>query len=114
MALSRIREIKLLSQFLAELDVFCSLADLALKNSWVRPEITTEKEFYVKDGEDPVIEESLRKSGAHQFIPNDCNLSQRKPFINLLTGPNMAEKSTFLRQNALIGILSHMGSFVPA
>ncbi len=114
MALSKIREIKLLSQFLAELDVFCSLADLALKNSWIRPEITNGKEFYVKNGRHPIIEESLRKYGSHQFIPNDCNLSQRKKFINLLTGPNMAGKSTFLRQNALIGILSHMGSFVPA
>ena len=113
-ALSKIRELRLLTQFLAQLDVFCSLAELALQNNWIRPKITTAKEFCIKGGRHPVIEESLRISGSGHFIPNDCHLSQKKTFINLLTGPNMAGKSTFLRQNALIGILSHMGSFVPA
>ncbi len=106
--------IKMLCTFIAELDVFCSLSYFAKMNRWVRPEITEGREFIIKNGRHPIVERSLRSDGSNDFIPNDCELSPKKSLINLLTGPNMAGKSTFLRQNALIGILAQMGSFVPA
>ncbi|PQM66703.1 MAG: DNA mismatch repair protein MutS, partial [Rhodobacteraceae bacterium] len=95
-------------------DIFCSGAGLAKKNRWVRPEITEGKDFLINNGRHPVVEKSLKVSNLNDFIPNSCELLEKKSFINLLTGPNMAGKSTFLRQNALIGILAQIGSYVPA
>ena len=102
---------------IALMDVCCSLAQSAAQNGWVRPEILAEgKEFYVKGGRHPVVESQL-PSG--EFVPNDLSLctqngeGEGKTFA-LITGPNMAGKSTFLRQNALIALLAQTGSFVPA
>ena len=114
MVLSYGDKIRVLCRSLAELDIFCSGASLAKKNRWVRPEITEGKDFLIKNGRHPVVEKSLRVSNSNDFIPNSCELLEKKSFINLLTGPNMAGKSTFLRQNALIGILAQIGSYVPA
>ncbi|MBR2286563.1 MAG: DNA mismatch repair protein MutS [Alphaproteobacteria bacterium] len=96
---------------LADLDVWFALSRCASEYNWVRPTITTDNAFDIVGGRHPVIEYALRKSG-DAFVKNDCNLNVRP--IALLTGPNMAGKSTYLRQNALIVVLAHMGSFVPA
>ncbi len=99
---------------LAELDVLTGLAALATSENWVRPVITSGREFHIEGGRHPVVERALRAEGA-PFIANDCDLSAGgEAAIWLLTGPNMAGKSTFLRQNALIAILAQCGSFVPA
>ncbi len=99
------------AQGLAEIDFATALADLAIDLNWIRPIIEQDSSFYVEGGRHPVVEHALRRTGA-SFIANDCNLGE-KP-VWLLTGPNMAGKSTFLRQNALITILAQMGSYVPA
>jgi len=100
-----------LARALAEFDLSAALARLAHEEGWVRPTMTTEREFVIKDGRHPVVEAALKPSGT-QFVANDCDLSDEQ--IWLLTGPNMAGKSTYLRQNALIAVLAQMGAFVPA
>ncbi|WP_162528247.1 DNA mismatch repair protein MutS [Gemmobacter caeruleus] len=99
---------------LAELDVIAALADLALSEDWVRPRVDASHAFQIEGGRHPVVEAALRRQGA-PFIANDCALTEGDtPAIWLLTGPNMAGKSTFLRQNALIALLAQAGSYVPA
>ncbi len=99
---------------LAELDVISALASLADAEEWCRPTIDASKSFQVDRGRHPVVEKALKVEGA-PFIANDCDISGGDAgSIWLLTGPNMAGKSTFLRQNALIAILAQAGSFVPA
>lgn len=101
-----------LAECLAQIDVFTCFAHIADLNSYSCPSLTENIEFHIIDGRHPVVESCLQ--GANQsFVANDCDLN----FDNrlwLLTGPNMAGKSTFLRQNALIAIMAHIGSFVPA
>ncbi len=106
---------------LAAIDVAAALAGLAVERDYVRPEIDTSLAFAVSGGRHPVVEQALGPShpsaaGAGgmggSFVANDCDLSGGR--IWLVTGPNMAGKSTFLRQNALIAVLAQMGSFVPA
>jgi len=99
------------ADLISDLDVWYSFSLCAQLYSWTKPVITTNYEFNVIGGRHPVIEYVLRKNGDN-FVKNDCDLCT-KP-IALLTGPNMAGKSTYLRQNALLIILSHIGSFVPA
>ena len=99
------------ADLVADIDVWLSLATIADLYSWVRPTITNGREFEIVGGRHPVIEHVLRKNGDN-FVKNDCDLT-KKP-IALLTGPNMAGKSTYLRQNAILVVLSHLGSFVPA
>ena len=99
------------AELLAELDVWYSLATVADKYSWVRPCVTDDTAFDVVGGRHPVIDFVLRSRGDN-FVKNDCNLNAKS--VALLTGPNMAGKSTYLRQNALLVVLAHLGSFVPA
>ncbi len=100
---------------LAEIDLCAAFADLAAAEDWARPSIDNSRAFHILGGRHPVVEKALRKQGAGPFIANDCALTQdAAPAIWLLTGPNMAGKSTFLRQNALIALLAQAGSFVPA
>ncbi len=100
---------------LAELDLAAGLADLAAMDNWVQPVVDDSRAFEVTGGRHPVVERALRRQGGGAFVANDCALSAGDtPAIWLLTGPNMAGKSTFLRQNALIALLAQMGSFVPA
>ncbi len=110
--LSHSDEILQATKAIANVDVSCALADLALEQNWTRPLLTTNKEFDIKGGRHPVVEYALSQEN-QTFIPNDCNLNDTNN-LWLLTGPNMAGKSTFLRQNALMAILAQMGSFVPA
>jgi DNA mismatch repair protein MutS len=100
---------------LAELDLVTALADLARGENWTRPKVDASRAFHVEGGRHPVVEQALRQQGGDTFVANDCDLSAGDgAAIWLLTGPNMAGKSTFLRQNALIALLAQMGSYVPA
>ena len=100
---------------LAEIDLAAGLADLAAAEDWVEPVVDASHAFEVTGGRHPVVERALKRQGAGPFVANDCALTEEKtPAIWLLTGPNMAGKSTFLRQNALIALLAQAGSFVPA
>jgi DNA mismatch repair protein MutS len=99
---------------LAALDVASSLCELAQSSRYVRPIVDHSRSFKIDGGRHPVVERVLQKRGESAFIANDCDLSAQNRRLWLLTGPNMAGKSTFLRQNALIAILAQMGSYVPA
>ncbi|MEO1537426.1 MAG: DNA mismatch repair protein MutS [Pseudomonadota bacterium] len=100
---------------LAEIDVTQGFASLARGTNWCRPKVDESRSFTVQGGRHPVVEASLRANGGTPFIANDCELSEDdQASIILLTGPNMAGKSTFLRQNALIALLAQAGCFVPA
>jgi DNA mismatch repair protein MutS len=100
---------------MATLDVAAALAELAASQRHVRPQVDESVAFEVRRGRHPVVEAALAQTGSNSFVPNDCILSPESGGrIWLVTGPNMAGKSTFLRQNALIAILAQMGAFVPA
>lgn len=114
LALSHAELLKAVADAIAELDVTSALAELAVEQRYVRPEIDRSLAFEITAGRHPVVEPAL--NGA-PFIANDCHLSSPEGdagHIWLVTGPNMGGKSTFLRQNALIAILAQAGSFVPA
>ena len=96
---------------LAGLDVFASLAYTARHNNYVRPEIGRKGIIDIKNGRHPVVEKMIRED---QFIPNDTFLDTGKNRVSVITGPNMAGKSTYMRQVALIVLMAQMGSFVPA
>jgi DNA mismatch repair protein MutS len=97
---------------LAAIDVASAQANLAIAQNYTRPVVDSSLAFHIEGGRHPVVEAALR-SGSETFFPNDCDLSDSQR-IWLLTGPNMAGKSTFLRQNALIVIMAQAGFFVPA
>jgi DNA mismatch repair protein MutS len=100
---------------LAELDLTAAWAELAVAEDWSEPQVDDSRAFVVAGGRHPVVERALRRQGGAAFVANDCALTEADtPAIWLLTGPNMAGKSTFLRQNALIALLAQAGSFVPA
>lgn len=104
----------LAAQALAELDVAAAFAELARVEDWVAPKVDDSRAFQIEGGRHPVVEQSLKVDGT-PFIANDCDLSaDTESQVWLLTGPNMAGKSTFLRQNAVIALLAQAGSFVPA
>jgi DNA mismatch repair protein MutS len=106
--------IKQCAEALAVLDVSSALAVLAAERDYVRPKVDDSLGFVIEGGRHPVVEQALARDGT-PFVANACDLSAEDAGkIWLLTGPNMAGKSTFLRQNALIAVLAQMGSFVPA
>jgi DNA mismatch repair protein MutS len=100
-----------LAQVLAELDCYCSLAEVAVRNNYVRPEIDLSLSVEIKEGRHPVVERNLPEGA---FIANDTLLSNDDNQLIILTGPNMSGKSTYLRQVALIVLMAQIGSFVPA
>jgi DNA mismatch repair protein MutS len=100
-----------LASTLAHIDVFSSLAEVAVRYNYNRPELTNDDEIVIKQGRHPVVERALTDS---TFVPNDTYLSNRDNQLIVLTGPNMAGKSTYLKQVALIVLLAQIGSFVPA
>jgi DNA mismatch repair protein MutS len=106
------------SAALAELDHYAALAELAIEQGYVRPRIDGTLVFDIEDGRHPMVEQTLRRSDGASFVGNDCKLGDETSgagtHILVVTGPNMAGKSTFLRQNALIVVLAQSGSFVPA
>jgi DNA mismatch repair protein MutS len=111
-ALAHTASIAATAAALARLDVAAALAELAASENWCRPTVDASTAFHIESGRHPVVELAVRKSGT-RFTPNDCDLSADRR-VWLVTGPNMAGKSTFLRQNALIAVLAQAGSHVPA
>ncbi|MDB5652172.1 MAG: mismatch repair protein MutS [Hyphomicrobiales bacterium] len=108
--------IKMTSDSLAAIDVASALAELAALRDWVRPQVETSLAFQIVAGRHPVVEAALRARG-QGFVANDCDLADKAGEagrIAVITGPNMAGKSTYLRQNALIVVLAQMGAYVPA
>nr|WP_246669125.1 DNA mismatch repair protein MutS [Ancylobacter sp. TS-1] len=121
LVLAQAEAIRACAEALAAIDVTAALAQLAVDEAHVRPEVDGGLDFAIEGGRHPVVEQALRQeriSSGGPFVANDCELSPpegaRAGRIWLLTGPNMAGKSTFLRQNALIAILAQAGAFVPA
>jgi len=105
------RDILAVANAIANVDVFSSLAEVAVRYSYVRPKLTTDNEIIISEGRHPVVERSLADAS---FVPNDIYLSNDDAQLIILTGPNMSGKSTYLRQVALIVLLAQIGSFVPA
>ena len=99
------------AKMIAEIDALASLAYVALRNRYIRPKITDGGEIRIKGGRHPVVEKMMH-SGS--FVPNDTSLDTKKHRIAVITGPNMAGKSTYMRQTALIVLMAQIGSFVPA
>jgi len=99
---------------LAQADVFCSLAEVAARYSYVRPRLAEDDAITITGGRHPVVERALPIQEGQGFVPNDTYLSNKDAQLIILTGPNMSGKSTYLRQVALIVLLAQVGSFVPA
>ena len=112
-AKARGEEIMRAARALARLDVAAALAELAVSERYCRPAVDDSLAFAVLGGRHPVVEGALKAGQARSFVANDCDLKEGQR-LWLLTGPNMAGKSTFLRQNALIAVLAQAGSYVPA
>ncbi|HEY8394144.1 MAG TPA: DNA mismatch repair protein MutS, partial [Thermaerobacter sp.] len=106
----RIPAIQAAADVLAELDVLASLAEVAARYDYVRPRLADDRRLRIRAGRHPVLDRTL----AGRFVPNDVDLDGERERVMLITGPNMAGKSTFMRQVALIVIMAQMGSFVPA
>ncbi len=98
------------SELIAELDALCSLAKVASANNYCKPKINTAGKISIKEGRHPVVELSMKDT----FIPNSTEMNMNSDRLIILTGPNMAGKSTYMRQVALITLMAHVGSFVPA
>ena len=107
------KDIIVLSKKVSSLDVYSTLGYIAKAYNWCCPKLDNSKDFIIKDGRHSVVEKTILQKGLNTFVPNDCSLSTDE-HLWLITGPNMAGKSTFLRQNAHIIILAQIGSYVPA
>ena len=103
--------VQLTASAVASADVLCSLASVAVQRGYCRPEITLGREIHIENGRHPVVEAVLKDT---LFVPNDTNLGSDDNQVAIITGPNMAGKSTYMRQVALIVLMAQMGSFVPA
>ena len=108
---ARVARIQAASDAIARLDALCSLAEVAVKNNYTMPEIDTSRTLSIIEGRHPVVEQSMKDV---LFVPNDTYLNDAEDRVAIVTGPNMAGKSTYMRQTALIVLMAQMGSFVPA
>lgn len=109
--LSKVEAMQNTSQYVAYLDALCSLATVAVRNNYVRPKLVEhDKDLIIKDGRHPIVEKLSKEA----FVPNDTTLNSTDSKTMIITGPNMAGKSTYMRQVAVITLLAHIGSFVPA
>lgn len=106
-----IDRIQKVAKIIANIDVFVSLATVAYMNNYVKPIINEDNKLDIKNGRHPVVENIV---GEENFVPNDTYLNEGDNIINIITGPNMAGKSTYMRQSAVIALMAHIGSFVPA
>ena len=106
-----LKRIQKSATLLAKLDAYVSLAEVAMKNNYVCPEVDYSDVIDIKDGRHPVVEQFVKDS---YFVPNDTFLNTTSDRLALITGPNMAGKSTYMRQSALIVVMAQIGSFVPA
>ena len=111
MIAGEVERIQKTARAIAKLDAYLSLALVASRNQYVRPKINTKGIIDIKDGRHPVVEKMITND---MFIPNDTYLDNGKNRISVITGPNMAGKSTYMRQTALIVLMAQIGSFVPA
>ncbi len=105
------KDLQQLASIISTVDCYNSLAIIAVENNYCKPQFNTNNQLYIKNGRHPVIELLQRKNG---FIENDTDLDAQDNRTMILTGPNMAGKSTYMRQVALITLMAHVGSFVPA
>lgn len=96
---------------IAEVDTLCSLAEVAVRNQYCRPDVDESSVIDIRDGRHPVVEQMLQDT---QFVPNDTFMGEKEKRVAIITGPNMAGKSTYMRQVALIVLMAQIGSFVPA
>ena len=110
-AIGKLIEIQRTAQSLAELDVLATFAENARLHGYSRPHVGEKGMFEIREGRHPVLDQALVEE---RFVPNDTQLNQTEQQIMLITGPNMAGKSTFIRQTALLALMAHTGSFVPA
>lgn len=106
-----IDRIQKVAKTIANIDVLTSLATVAHINGYIKPEINEENKLDIRNGRHPVVENII---GEENFVPNDTYLNTGENIINIITGPNMAGKSTYMRQSAIIVLMAHIGSFVPA
>ena len=108
---AKVSRIQQTAEHVAALDCFCSLAEVAVRNRYTMPEVDASRELTIKDGRHPVVEQTLKDV---RFVPNDTHLNTGSDRLAIVTGPNMAGKSTYMRQTALIVLMAQIGSFVPA
>lgn len=108
---AQIKRIQQTAKAIAKIDVFSSLALVAERNNYIRPRMNEKGQINIKDGRHPVVEKMIPND---MFIANDTYLDDKKNRISIITGPNMAGKSTYMRQTALIVLMAQIGSFVPA
>ncbi len=109
--LAKLPVLKRLAEILAMLDAYAGLAETAVQNHYIRPEVDEGKTILIREGRHPVVERVLPPG---RFVPNDTLLDHKTHRLQIITGPNMAGKSTYMRQVALIVLMAQMGSFVPA
>ena len=108
---SQVTRIQQTADRVAKLDCFCALAETAVRNRYTMPEVDTGRELRILEGRHPVVEQTLKDV---RFVPNDTYLNTGSDRLAIVTGPNMAGKSTYMRQTALIVLMAQIGSFVPA
>ncbi len=107
----KVTRVQKTAEEVAELDCFCSLAEVAVRNRYTMPEVDASRELVIREGRHPVVEQTLKDI---RFVPNDTYLNTGADRLAIVTGPNMAGKSTYMRQTALIVLMAQIGSFVPA
>ena len=110
-AAAKVERVQQASDAVARLDVLCSLAEVAVRNNYCCPEIDASRSLHIVQGRHPVVEQAVKDV---LFVPNDTLLNDDTDRVAIVTGPNMAGKSTYMRQTALIVLMAQMGSFVPA
>ena len=108
---ARVTRIQQTAGLVAALDCFCSLSETAVRNRYTMPEVDASRELVIREGRHPVVEQTLKDV---RFVPNDTFLNTGSDRLAIVTGPNMAGKSTYMRQTALIVLMAQIGSFVPA
>ena len=108
---AQVSRIQATAEAVAQLDVLCALAETAVRNNYTMPEVDASRQLHIVEGRHPVVEQALRDV---PFVPNDVLLDDSDNRVAIVTGPNMAGKSTYMRQTALIVLMAQIGSFVPA
>ena len=111
LAASMVDRVQASAAAVAQLDALCSLSEVAARNNYTMPEVDTSQTLQIVEGRHPVVEQTLQDV---LFVPNDTSLNDKTDRVAIVTGPNMAGKSTYMRQTALIVLMAQMGSFVPA
>lgn len=107
----QVAKVQATAEAIAQLDVLCAFAEVAVRNDYCMPEVDASGELIIREGRHPVVEQTLSEIA---FVPNDTQLNCDGNRVAIVTGPNMAGKSTYMRQTALITLMAQIGSFVPA